>query len=122
MQPEGGKAVGGARSLGGADVAGSVMEAELTPCVVLVGERTWWAKAVAAAGTSAEPVLPSEGTAKTEAKAGFGGMQNCFVAGTAIDGGDGGRYMSDEPPRRSRKVVNPHTWPMRAKIVNTEEA
>ena len=62
------------------------------------------------------------GHGKILIESGVSGRQNCPAAGTAIDGGDGGRYMSDEPPRRSRKVVNPHTWPMRAKIVNTEEA
>ena len=33
-----------------------------------------------------------------------------------IDGGDGRRHTSDETPRRSRKVVNPHRWPVCAKI------
>ena len=38
------------------------------------------------------------------------------AAGSAIDGGDGCRNTSDESPRRSRKVVNPHMWPVCAKI------
>ena len=38
------------------------------------------------------------------------------TAGTAIVGGDGGSYTSDESPRRSREVANPHTWPVCAKI------
>ena len=38
------------------------------------------------------------------------------AAGTAIVGGDGGSYTSDESPRRSREVVNSHTWPVCAKI------
>ena len=29
---------------------------------------------------------------------------------------DGSRYTSDESPGRSREVVNPHTWPVWAKI------
>ena len=38
------------------------------------------------------------------------------AAGAAIDGGDGCRNTSDESPRGSKKVVNPHTWPACAKI------
>ena len=38
------------------------------------------------------------------------------AAGAAIDGGDGGRNTGGETPRRSKKVVNPHTWPVCAKI------
>ena len=71
MLPENGKAVGGAGSPGdeGADAAGSMVAAESTSCEVLVGEGTCWATAVAAAGSSAELVPPSEGTAKSEEKA-----------------------------------------------------
>ena len=38
------------------------------------------------------------------------------TARMAIVGGDGGSYTSDESPRRSREFVNPHTWPVCAKI------
>ena len=71
MRPEGGKAVGGAGSpFGkGADAAGSVIVAESAPCEVLDGEGGCWTTLVAAAVASAEPVPPSEGTAKTEARA-----------------------------------------------------
>ena len=49
----------------GADVVGPVVSTEAVPCVGLL-ERVGWATAVAAAGASAEPVLTSVGTAKTE--------------------------------------------------------
>ena len=70
MRPGGGKAVGGAGSLCGvgADAAGSVISAESAPCGVLEVGGACWATLVAAAGASAEPVPPPEGTAKTEAK------------------------------------------------------
>ena len=45
-----------------------------------------------------------------------GCRQSPPAAGAAIDGGDGCRNTSDESPRRSRKVVNLHTWPVCAKI------
>ena len=45
-----------------------------------------------------------------------GCRQSPPAAGAAIDGGDGCRNTSDESPRRSRKVVNPHMWPVCAKI------
>ena len=65
MRPEGSNAVGCAGSPGGekADAAGSVIAAEWAPCEVC------WATAVAARGPSAEPMSPSEGTAKTGTKA-----------------------------------------------------
>ena len=71
MRPEGGKVVGGAGSPCGeeADAAGSVISAESAPCGVLDVGGVCWATLVAAAGASAEPVPPPEGTAKTEAKA-----------------------------------------------------
>ena len=64
----------GSRGLGSpgdeeADAAGSVIAAESAPCGVLVREGACWATAVAAAGAPAEPVPPSKGTGKTEAKA-----------------------------------------------------
>ena len=71
MRPEGGKAVGGAGSPcgEGADAAGSVIAAGSAPCEVFDGKGACWVILVAAARASAEPVPPSEGTAKTEAKA-----------------------------------------------------
>ena len=81
-----------------------MIAAESAPC-----EGACWATAVAAAGASAEPVPPSEGTAKKRSESGVGGREKCPAARTAIDGGDGGRFTSDESPR-SRKVVNLHTW------------
>ena len=71
MRPEGGKAVGGAGSPcgEGADAAGSVISAESAPREVFDVKGACWATLVAAAGTSAQPVPPAEGTAKTKAKA-----------------------------------------------------
>ena len=71
MRPEGRKAVGCAWSPvdEGADEAASVFAVESAPYEVIVGKGACWATAVAAAGASAEPVPPSGGTAKTEAKA-----------------------------------------------------
>ena len=71
MRPEGGKPAGGARSPGseGTDAAGSVIAADSAPCEVLDGEGACWATVVAASDASADPVPPSEGTAKTEEKA-----------------------------------------------------
>ena len=90
---------------------GSVVTVESAPCEVFVGEGVCWATAVAAAGASAEPVPPSEGTAKTESKAVSAAGKNVSAARTAIGGGDGGRYTSAESSRRSREVVNPHACP-----------
>ena len=66
MRPQGGNAVVGAGSPGGerTDASESVMATELAPC-----EGACLATAIAAAGASAEPVPPSEGTPKNEAKA-----------------------------------------------------
>ena len=47
---------------------------------------------------------------------GVGGRKMFSTAGTVIDGSDGGRYTSDESPRRSREPVNPHTWPRSTRI------
>ena len=71
MRPEGGKPVGGAGSPcgEGVDAGGSVITAESAPCEVFDREGAYWATILAAAGASAEPVPPSEGTAKTEANA-----------------------------------------------------
>ena len=71
IRPEGGKAAVGAGSPcgEGADAAGSVIAAESAPCEVLDGQGACWATLVAAARASTEPVPPSEGTAKTKAKA-----------------------------------------------------
>ena len=71
MGPEGDRAVGGAGSPSGegADADGSVIAAGSAPYQVLVGEGACWATAVAASGSAAEPMSPSEGTAKTETEA-----------------------------------------------------
>ena len=110
MRPEGGKAVGGDGSPcgEGADAAGSVIAVESAPCNVLDEEGACRVTLVTAAGASADPVPPSEGTAKTEAKA-ASAAGKFSTAGTAIVGGDSGSYTSDESARRSREVVNPHT-------------
>ena len=56
------------------------------------------------------------GNGKNRSESGVGGRENCSAAGMAIDGGDHGRNTTDESPRRSREVVNPHTWPGCAKL------
>ena len=56
------------------------------------------------------------GTAKTGSEIVVDCRQSLPAAGIAIDGVDGCRNTSDESPRRSRKVVNPHMWPVCAKI------
>ena len=53
---------------------------------------------------------------KTRSESVIGCRQSPRAAGTAIDGGDRGRNTGDETPRMSRNVVNPHTWPVCAKI------
>ena len=45
-----------------------------------------------------------------------GCRQSLPAAGIAIFAGDGCRNTSDESLRRSRKVVNPHTWPVYSEI------
>ena len=73
MQPEGDKIYRGAGLLGdeGADTAGSVVAAGSSPCLckTIVGRGASWATVVAAAGASAAPASPPEGTTKTEPKA-----------------------------------------------------
>ena len=96
MRPEGGKAVGGAGSPDGegVDAARSVIAAESAPREVLDGEGACWATVIAAAGASTEPMPPSEGAAKTEAKAVSASGKKIPAAGTAIGDGDGVRYTS----------------------------
>ena len=53
---------------------------------------------------------------KNRSESSVGGRKIFSTAGTAIVGGDGGSYTSDESPRRSREVVSPHTWPVCAKV------
>ena len=69
MRSEDGFTVGGAGEPGeaGTDAVGPVVSTESVPCLGLL-EGVSWATAVAAAGASAEVVLTSVGTAKTEAK------------------------------------------------------
>ena len=116
MPFEDGFAVGGAGESGekGVNTVGPVVSKVSVACVELLEKGVGWETVVAAAGASAEPVPTSVGTAKTEAKSVIGNRKN--PPGTAIAGGDGGRNTSDGTPRRSRKVVNPHTWPVCAKI------
>ena len=52
----------------GADAAGSVISAESAPSEVLDVGGACWATLAAAAGASAEPVPPPEGTAKPRRK------------------------------------------------------
>ena len=63
-------------------------------------------------GTRADP----GGYGKDRSEIVVGCKQSPPAAEAAIDGGDGCRNTSDESPRRSRKVVSLHTWPVCAKI------
>ena len=62
------------------------------------------------------------GYGKNRSESSVGGRKKLSTGGTAVVGGDGGRYTSDESPRRNREVVNLHVWPVRAKIAKSEEA
>ena len=68
----------------GADTAGSVIAAESAPCEVLDEEGACRATLLAAAGASAEPVPPSEGTEKPKRK-------ECWRQEKIIHGRDGNR-------------------------------
>ena len=113
MRSEDGFAVWGAGEPGKAeaDAPGPVVSTESVPCLGLL-EGVGWATLVAAAGASAEPAPTSVGTAKTGSEIVVDCRQSLPAAGIAIDGVDGCRNTSDESPRRSRKVVNPQTWPV----------
>ena len=56
------------------------------------------------------------GYGKNRTESSVGGRKIFSTAGSAIVGGDGGSYTSDEFPIRSREVVNLHTWLVCAKI------
>lgn len=78
MRPEGGKTVRRARLSGGegGDTIRHVIVAEAYPCEVLVGIGPCWGAVVAAAGSFEEPVVPSEGKGKIEAKTVFAVYQH----------------------------------------------
>lgn len=74
-----------------------------------------------AAGASAESVPPSERTVKIKAKA---VPVVAPTAGTAINGGDGGRCMSDESfssEEHKRRQTSHHTWPDYPRIAEKSE-
>ena len=110
---EDGFTVGGAEEPG--EAGADAVPTASVPCVGLL-EGVGWATAVAAAGASAEPVPTSVGTAKTQ-RIVVGCRQSPPAAGAAIEGVDGCRNTSDESPRRSRKVANPHLWPVCANAI-----
>ena len=116
MRSEDGFAVGGAGRPGetGVDTVEPAVSIESVPCVELL-EGVDWATVVAAAGASAEPVPTSVGTAKTEAKS-LSAVGKARPRPGQRSTDDKCRNTSDETPRRSRKIVNPHTWPVCAKI------
>ena len=99
----------------GADAVGPVVSTESVPCVGLL-QGVGWATGVAAAGASAEPAPTTVGTANTETKALSAAGRARPLPGQRLNGGDGRNNTSNESPRGSRKVVNPHTWPVFAKI------
>ena len=57
------------------------------------------------------------GHGENRSESDVGGRKKISTARTAIVGGDDGSYTSDESPKRSREVVNPHTWPACVKIM-----
>ena len=118
MRSEGGAADGASAgpSEAEADTVEPVVAVESVSCVELLYRGVDCAMVVAAARTSAEPVSPSMGLAKTEAN-GVIDRQNQPAAGTVFSSGDGGRNTSDESPRGSRKAVIPYTWLVCAQIV-----
>ena len=120
MRPEGGKTFRGTGlpCRKGADAARSEIAVESSPSKVPVGRGARWATIVSAARASAEPWSPPEGTTKPEAKAGLavGEEKNKLGRQSTVAKEAGTR---DESPQRSRKVVNPHTWPVCAKIAKT---
>ena len=61
------------------------------------------------------------GHGENRSESGVDGRNKISAAGTGIDGGDGGRYTSDEAPRKSAEVVNPHKWPCARKSRKSEE-
>ena len=61
------------------------------------------------------------GYGKNRNESSVGSRNKISTAGTAIVGDDGGSYTSDESPRRRRKVVNLHTWPVCANNSGTSE-
>ena len=62
------------------------------------------------------------GHGENRSESDVGGRKKISTDGTAIGGGDGGTYTSDESPRMNREVVNPHAWPVRAKIAKIRRA
>ena len=91
-----------------------VVSTESLHCVERL-DRVGWATVVMAAGAFAKPVPSSVGTAKTEAKSYVGCRSSLPAAGAAIGDGDGCANTSEETPRKSRMIVNLHTWPVWAK-------
>ena len=91
---------------------------ESAPCEMLDLGGACWATLVAAAGASARPRATPGGYGKKRDESSVGGRNIFSTAGTAIVGGGGGSYTTDESPRRIREVVNPHTGPVCAKIAN----
>ena len=85
------------------------------PCVELLEKGVGWATVVEAAGASAAPVPTSVGSAKTEVKALSAagktrprlGQQSTVVTEAETRATNS---------RKSRKVVNPRTWPVCTKI------
>ena len=89
-------------------------------------ERSRWSRLPVKCSTGKEHAGLSRaraalrGHGKNRSESGVGCRKKIFPAGTAIVGGDSGRYTSDESPRRNREVANPHVWPVRAKIRSGE--
>ena len=103
-RPKSGQAVGGAGSPCGerVDAAGSVIAVEVAPCEVLDEERACRATLVVAAGASAELVPPSEVRQKPKRKP-CRQQRKVSTAGTAIVGGDGGSFTSDQSLKEQKR-------------------
>ena len=97
------------------DEAGPVGLTESVSWAELLG-GVGWVTVVVAAGAFAELSPTAVGTAKKRSEIIVGCRRSPCVAGIAIDGGGGCRNTSGKSPRSSRKVVNPHTWPVSAKL------
>ena len=104
-------------SMAGTDTVKPVVAAGVVSCVERRGRYVGCAMGVAAARAFAEPVPPSTGMAKPEAKTVSAAgeidprpVQNSVVA-------TGAETRANKSPRGSRKAVNPYTWLVRAKLV-----
>ena len=122
MRPEGGRIVRdtGLSGGGGTDADGSMIMAESSPSKALVERGARWATVVAAAGASAEPELPAEGTTKTEAKTALTLDWKTLKPGRRPTVAAEVNTRATSFPEGAEKAFNPHTWPVCVKIAIEE--